>query len=296
MKLCRLLIMIALFSACINQAGCNKVGGLQDSISCDRDDSGDGREGHDSVFSSSHGNVYCLTRNDGSKYYIVNRSEKVSSKDGYAWLEAYEMTGDKAKRVNVVDGSSPFEDDYRFSVNYDIPSWYYATKGAGYDWILEYDSLTNELFVPVTTDDHAITDRYNVWRFDGEGFFYEGIRHNRHLNSCLSQYDRLLKYIKTKDYTVRVDILANGDLRYSSWRKPCSMEDSPDIVLTHGRAVCHDAHDQTQPCEDYRFKNGSYEYIVNYCEVIQDDDGDFVHHDYLMVRRGSKVLLKQEIE
>lgn len=85
---------------------------------------------------------------------------------------------------------------------------------AGYDWIIEYDIHTKELYVPITTEDNDITDRYKVWRFDGNRFVYQGERANRHLNSGLSPYDRLLQYVTTKDYTVRVDMLANGELRY----------------------------------------------------------------------------------
>ena len=196
-----------------------------------------------------------------------------------------------------MDGSCPYQEDDRFSVNYDIPSWYFATMGAGYDWILEYDIHTKELYVPITTEDNAMTDRYKAWRFDGNRFVYQGERPNRHLHSSLSQYDRLLQYVTTKDYTVRVDMLANGELRYSSWSKPGTTDDDPDIVLTGGKKVHYEvASNQLPPCDEYRFKNGSYQYIVNHCEVGRDENGGGVHHDYLMVMSEGKVLFKQEIE
>lgn len=169
--------------------------------------------------------------------------------------------------------------------------------GAGYDWILEYDIHTKELYVPITTEDNDMTDRYKAWRFDGERFVYQGERPNRHLHSSLSQYDRLLQYITTKDYIVRVDLLANGELRYSSWSKHGTTDDCPDIVLTGGKKVHYEvASNQLPPCDEYHFKNGSYQYIVNHCEVGRDKNGDGVHHDYLMVMSEGKVLFKQEIE
>lgn len=250
-----------------------------------------------SPVSSYQDKIHCLSKNDGTTYYIVNCSGKASSRDGYEWLEAYEIVGDTVERVNVVDGSSPYQEDDRFSVNYDIPSWYFATMGAGYDWILEYDIHTKELYVPITTEDNNMTDRYKAWQFDGERFVYQGERPNRHLHSSLSQYDRLLQYITTKDYIVRVDLLANGELRYSSWRKPGTTEENPDIVLTGGKKVHYEvASNQLHPCDEYRFKNGSYQYIVNHCEVGRDENGGGVHHDYLMVMSEGKVLFKQEIE
>ena len=241
--------------------------------------------------------IHCLSKNDGTTYYIVNCSGKASSRDGYEWLEAYEIVGDTVERVNVVDGSTPYQEDDRFSVNYDIPSWYFATMGAGYDWILEYDIHTKELYVPITIEDNDMTDRYKAWRFDGERFVYQGERPNRHLHSSLSQYDRLLQYITTKVYIVRVDLLANGEIRYSSWRKPGTTEENPDIVLTGGKKVHYEVpSNQLSPCDEYRFKNGNYKYIVNHCEVGRDKNGDGVHHDYLMVMSEGKVLFKQEIE
>lgn len=251
----------------------------------------------ESPVSANMKKVHCLTRDDGSAYYVVNCSAKESSTDGYAWLEAYEIVGDTVERVNVMDGSRPFGKDDRFSVSYYIPSWYFATMGAGYDWILEYDSRTRELYVPLTSDDHEITDRYHVWIFDGKRFEYEGNRHNMHLNDSLSRYARLLRYVTTKDYIVRVDMLADGELRYASWHKPKTTKDYPDIVITGGRKVNHKLPpDQVSPCDDYRFKNVSYRYIVNYCEVEETDEGRHEHHDYLMVTNHGKVLLKQEIE
>ena len=250
-----------------------------------------------SPVSSYQNKVHCLGKKDGTTYYIVNCFSKASSRDGYEWLEAYEIVGDTVERVNVVDGSSPYQEDDRFSVNYDIPTWYFATMGAGYDWILEYDVNTRKLYVPITTEDNHITDRYKVWRFDGERFVYQGERPNKHLNSSLSKYERLLRYVKTKDYIVRVDMLANGELRYSSWSKSGTTDDYPDIVLTGGEKVHFEVDpNQLRPCDEYRFKNGRYQYIVNHFEVGRDENGCGVHHDYLMVVSEGKVLFKQEIE
>ncbi len=239
--------------------------------------------------------IHCLYKNDGTVYYIVNCSRKASSTGGYEWIEAFRIVGDTVEQVNVIDGSSPYKEGVdSFLVNYDIPSWYFATMGIGYEWILEYDSRTKELYVPTTTDDNEITDRYKVWRFDGERFNYRGERHNTHLNAGLSQYDQLLKYVETKDYIVRVDKVADGELRYASWRKPKTMADYPDIVLTGGKLIHYDVEPYQLPrCDEYHFKKGNCQYIVNYCEVREDNHE---HSDYLMVISRGKVLLKQEIE
>lgn len=56
--------------------------------------------------SSYQDKVHCLSKNDSTTYYIINCSGKASSRDGYEWLEAYEIVGDTVERVNVVNGAA----------------------------------------------------------------------------------------------------------------------------------------------------------------------------------------------
>lgn len=238
------------------------------------------------------GSVHSLRKNDGTTYYIVDCSGKASSSDGYEWLEAYRIVGDTIKEVNVTDGSNKV-DDNNFEINYCIPNWYFTTNGAGYDWLFEYDAKSKDLYVPLTKDGDII-DRYEVWHFNGNRFIPLGEQPHKDIHKSLGRYNRLICYFTTKDYIVRVDSLNSHTLRYASWKKPKTMTDKPDIVITGGNRQHHPtAPDELERCDDYLFTCGSYEYIANYCET---DTVKRMHQDHLLVRRNGKVVVKQKKE
>jgi len=240
--------------------------------------------------------IHTIRKSDGSVYYIVKCFGKASSSDGYEWLKAYKIVADTIQEVNVIDGGKAVEDS-DFSINYFIPHWYQATRGAGYDWLFEYDKASKNLYVPITTDDMIITDRYYVWHFNGRRFVNKGEQPHKDMHPTLGRYYCLISYFTTKDYIVRIDSLATKELRYAAWKKPKTMSDKPDIVIRGGKTHEFDAgYDELSPCNDYRFVNQGIEYIANYCETEPAHDGIGRHRDYLLVRKNGKVILKQEIE
>ncbi len=237
-------------------------------------------------------NLHSLHKKDGSTYYIVSCHYKCGCL-GDEWLKAFRIVGDTIRQVRVKDGGE-YEDKHEFSVTYSIPDWYDATHGAGYGWIFEYDNSTKELSVPITDKDHCIIDRYEVWHFNGDCFVSLGEKPHRKLHESLVKYNRLVQYFVTKEYIVRVDSLNSGELRYASWKRPKSMSDKPDVVIKGGKRYQHPVPpDELHPCDDFRFENDGYEYIVNYCEIEKLTDGHGHHHEYLLVKKNGKTLLKQ---
>jgi hypothetical protein len=240
-------------------------------------------------------NIHSLQKTDGSTYYIASCYGRASSVDGYEWLQAYKIVGDTIQEVNVADGSPNIE-EHEFDINFNIADWYFTTNGAGYDWIFEYDPATRNLYVPIDEDWH-LNDRYEVWHFNGERFVHLGEKPHKGLHKSLGNYLRLVCYFTTKDYIVRIDSLESEGLRYASWQKPKTMADKPDMVLTGGYTQEHPAApDELHRCDDYRVTNGSFEYLVNYCETKRLDNDYGEHHDFLLVKRNGKVILKQEQE
>lgn len=238
--------------------------------------------------------VHSLQKNDGTKYYIVACGAKASSADAYGWLEAYIITGDTIKQVNVLDGSAKVKEN-AFEINYCSPDWYYIANKEGFDWLFEYDHKNKNLYVPLM-DGTAILDRYEVWHFNGNKFENHGEQPHKGLHKSLGKYNRLVRLFTTKDYIIRVDSLDSHELRYASWKKPKTIKDSPDLVIYGGKRKQHvvaDPHDFTK-CDDYRFTNDGYQYIVNYCEITRIKPGVGEDHDFLVVKKGEKVLIKQE--
>lgn len=207
-------------------------------------------------------------------------------------MEAYRIVGDTIREVNVKDGSNKIEEN-DFEIIYCIPNWYFATNGDGYDWLFEYDAKSRNLYVPIPKDGDII-DRYKVWHFNGKRFVALGEQPHKDMHKSLGRYNRLMCYFTTKDYIVRVDSLNSHTLRYASWKKPKTMADKPDVVITGGKRRQHPAApDELERCDDYRFTHGDYEYIANYCET---DTAKSIHQDYLLIRRNGKVVVKQEKE
>lgn len=254
--------------------------------------------------------VHALSKYDGTTYYIVRCYARSSSVEAEEWLAGFKIVGDSIEEVSVVDGEAKIVNDPEgdfdiagnihdygdFSIMYSIPDLFFATNGAGYDWIFEYDAETGELYVPIIRD-YILLDHYMVWKFNGRRFKNIGEHPHKGLHESLGDYNRLLCYFMTKDHIVRVDSLDNETLRYASWRKPKTMADKPDLVLGGGKKRYRPVNeDGLQPCADYLFINHDYEYFVNYCETERAGDGTGRHNDYLLVKKGDRVIVKQRKE
>lgn len=239
--------------------------------------------------------VHDIHKKDGSVFYIVVCSEATSSWGSRDWVEAYKIAGDTIMQVSVADGGEMGDDNSEFSVQYAVADWYDATGGVGYDWIFEYDAAKRNLYVPVTDGDMIILDRYEVWHFNGEKFVSLGKKPHRDLYGNLSEYNRLICYFTTKDYIVRIDSLDSNELRYASWKKPKNMADKPDIVIKGGlRHQCPAPTDESQSHDEYCFKMGDDEYIINYFHDKEIGDSLIEHYYLMLVRKDGKLILKQK--
>lgn len=236
--------------------------------------------------------IHAIKKSDGSTYYIVNCYGKDGG-IGYEWLEAYRIVRDTIREVNVADGGNRIK-ELEFRCDYGLQSWYMTAHGGGYDWILEYDSRTKNLYVPITVD-YDLTDRYDIWHFNGNRFVKAGTGSNRHLHHNLAQYNCLLCYATTKDYIVRVDSLDTKELRYASWKRPKTMADKPDMVITGGKRLTGVNEVKEWSYDYFSFKSGNSEYLVDCHEVKKKKGGGGTYHKYLIMKRNGKVVLKQEM-
>ena len=233
--------------------------------------------------------VHSIKKNDGTTYYITTRSHRTSSNDGYMWMDAFVIDKDTLKNVSVLDCSDDL-DECGLDVNYFISDWYYRTNGEGWDWLFEYDADTRNLYVPMTIYEEVstpiISDRYKMYHFDGMGFVDKGEVPHKGLHKSLGDYNRLAKFFRTKNYIIRVDKMTNGDYRYASWESPSNMTDKPKLVVIGGK------YDEEK--DNYTFVNEGIEYNVGYSEDKPLPEGGFEHHEFLLVHKNGKMLLKEE--
>ena len=236
--------------------------------------------------------VHALKKDDGSTYYITTRSHRASSNDGYMWMDAFMIDHDTLKNVSVYDAGDDL-DECGLEINYCISDWYYTTNGEGWDWLFEYDVKDQNLYIPqaVYIDETLpiISDRYRVYHFNGKEFVDKGESAHKGLHKSLCNYYRLASYFRTKNYLVRVDQMDyKGTFRYASWNTTLDMSRQPDIVIQGG---IYDKEKDT-----YTFTNDGYEYVVGYSEDKPKSEGLYEHHEFLLVRKNGKVVLKEERE
>lgn len=132
-------------------------------------------------------------------------------------------------------------------------------------------------------------DRYDVFRFQGEEFVFEGEDGGFWLHPSIRQFGRLFFIGKTKDYLVRIDEMRSYEwrgldeedyetskidtcrYRYSAWKHKDNMLDAPDLVVENGYFGYWD----NSLC--YVFENDGYQYVV-------DTETHMVYHN------GKKIL------
>jgi len=235
-------------------------------------------------------NVHSIKKADGTTFYIAKRSHRASSSEGYMWMDGFMIDGDSQKVVSAFDGGDDL-DDCGMSICYSVPDWYYMTNGEGYDWIFEYDAASKNLYVPETSGEtmtQRITDRYRVYHFDGITFASKGSHPHKGLHKSLHEYKHLECFFRTKNHIVRIDRLGNGKLRYASWKATSSMSDKPEVIIAIG--------EYNEENDVYAFENKGVTYLCKVSEDIPtDNEGVSDHHEYLIAKKGSKTILKEEV-
>lgn len=227
--------------------------------------------------------LHAIKKADGGTYYIVKWFC-----EGTEGLSAYTIVQDTFQWVSVMDGKAKTNAwENNIELHYDYADWYEKTSGFGYDWTLTYDSKNQNLYIPQIDEASQVTDRYEVFLFNGHRFVSQGVQPHRNLYKSLSNYNHLVLYFTTHDYIIRIDSL-NNTLRYASWEKPKTMSDRPDIILNGGRRHNYQGHDE------FTFVNGDHEYIVNRTEATPSGDGVNDIHQFLLIQCKGTTLLKQE--
>lgn len=175
--------------------------------------------------------ISTITTINSEKIYLVKTYLRESSGWGYGEITAVKIEDGSLKPANVfsIDGEST----YVVGVEYNIPDWFFrANVKQGWDWVISFNSATNTLYIP--EEDGYMTDRYTLYKFDGEKMNEIGVDGGYWLHPSLRQFEKLEFIYTTKDYTIRVDKMADDSYRYSSWSKGQEICEKPDIIIYNG--------------------------------------------------------------
>ena len=219
--------------------------------------------------------IYQLKTTRGDKVYLLHEYFREWSSYGAAWGWGCSIKGPTLDTLALFPHG-----DTAVGTEYSIPGWYFAANdGEGWGWLFELHG--DDLYVPVVIDD-GITDRYDLYHWNGTTFDSVGNVGNRRLHQSLQQYYELCTYFVTKGFRVRIDRMADDSYRYASWPRSKETSVRPDLVIEGGR------YDEQK--DSYTFENEGYTYYV----------GSFIVNDEnrrgLVVSKDGKVLLKQEKE
>lgn len=200
--------------------------------------------------------ITTIPTHDGEAIYLIQDYFRESSNLGATSVIALRIReGRLVEDSCFVTGDGPAS---QLGVEHTIADWYYTTnQGDGWDWLFRYDKDKQEIYIPKTDELQTLTDRYDVYRFDGERFAFVRTDGPYWLYPGLRAYERLLLMFETPHFRIRIDRLDDGRLRYASWSKEDPMDTKPALVLTGGKET-----DYT-----YDFENGSYRYVVHSYET-----------------------------
>ena len=207
---------------------------------------------------SSVSSLHSLKKNDGSTYYITAMESYGYEGETSVCLNAFAIIGDTIKEVSVYDGGDDL-DDCGMETMYDPYDWTTRTQNESWGSTIEYYTDTKEIYIPQAID-KSLTDRYYVYRFNGNEFVKAGLQPHRELHSSLHNYRRLVRFGKVEFHKFRIDEMEDGTLRYASWYERSEMSEEPDIILHNG------VYDEKENA--YTFANGNYHYIVTEEEII----------------------------
>ncbi len=103
------------------------------------------------------------------------------------------------------------------------------------------------------------------------------------LHPSVVEFESHLHSFKTKGFTVRIDKLKDGSLRYVAWSANAKLISKPDLIISNGELD----HQGSGGDHTYTFKNGDYRYLLEVTIIGKTDD------DYLKVYQGDTLILSQ---
>ena len=222
--------------------------------------------GIDGECGGKHDFVGELKASNGATVYVESISGKADSFSGGISLMAYTIGKQGIVPVKFMKNGKDVTDDLDVEF-YNVPGWYFKTDGEGWDWTMSLDEKNQDAYVSLVDeiplyaereDIEQLTDRYDVYHFNGKQFEYKRTGAGYWLHSSLGDYRYLVSLATVGKYMVRIDCMSDGTYRYASWKKDAEMLSKPDLVINGG------TFDKDYEC--FTFKNGNYVYIVNMVE------------------------------
>lgn len=210
-------------------------------------------EPNDYSFGCAVMQLHTIKADNGETYYLAETYFREGGNIASSSIYPVKIVDGKLVPVQIFDSEGEDEDStFR---EYFIANWYFKTNaGEGWDWLYRFDKDTQTLYVP-EVHNMEFTDRYNLYRFNGESFNYIGDDGGFWLHPDVRDFKQLELLFCTEDYRIRIDLMADDTYRYSVWGKNASMSERPDLIIPNGTFNKEDG--------KYNFENNGYKYCIH---------------------------------
>ncbi len=229
--------------------------------------------------------VFAIKKDDGTTFYAIPQRYGYSFCDAFMHVEFYMLDQDTLKRLTCTNGF--MEDVYP---DFDGCCTYNISYNEETAFSYVYDSVNKNLYCPSVVQslhgrNDILSDRYEVFHFDGDKFIGLGESPNPRLHNSLHKYHRLAKCRRTNKYIVRIDVMDSLETkyRYSVWRSTEDMSQQPMITLYDGK------YDEKNGF--FVFYDKEYEYVVEPRRFYEDS----IYHEFILIKKNGKVISKEEV-
>lgn len=220
--------------------------------------------------------LYTVKADNGETYYLAHTYVRESGNLGYAQIKPFRIKDNRLEYVSIFDEEPDGWSGNCTAREYSVADWYFKTyMGEGWDWLYRYNPETKTIYVPALNYEE-LTDRYNLYRFNGAKFEYVGDDGGFWLHPSIRDFSQIVMLFCTPNYRVRVDEMPDGTYRYASWKKGKTMDEAPDLIINGGV--------YNEDGLTFSFKNDGYLYSVA-----------GPHDARLSVVKDGKTLLDEEM-
>ena len=120
----------------------------------------------------------------------------------------------------------------------------YLLQGAGYFGMFDNDGILNLTHIPLSQSEINLIQK-----------FVENEKNCLH--PSIRNYSEPVCLLLAGKYRIRIDLMKDGKIRYSSWKKDAAASAIPDLVIYDGHRWGN------RWGTNYEFKNGEYEYCLS---------------------------------
>lgn len=232
-------------------------------------------DGYDSHEGARIERLYQFDKPDGSNIYLISAYFRSSSKEGSQSLYVLKLENGELVKQDIID-----KEGMRVATicrEYNIPDWYFATDGLGWDWVMSLDKKTGIVYVPEEVGVLEMHDRYDYYQCEDGEIRYVGNGAGYWLHPSLHDYEWLSGIYQTQTKLIWIDKLFDDRYRYACWSKDNAMHGQPELVIVGAKF------DESN--HSLIFENDGYEYIVP-----EFRSGAYADFDKVIVKKDRRII------